>query len=110
MRLLVLTLSVLVLSCEQPVEPQPEEVPVEREEDTAAAPPPPPVEPSFIPEPHTIYILNADDEVFVSTVCDDPARWPYRCKAFRNQAYLYNRDGLKPGPYPYRFVAGEPPQ
>jgi hypothetical protein len=102
MRFLALLLGVLVLSCEQPVEPQPEE-------DTAAAPSPP-VEPSFIPEPYTIYILNADDEVFVSTVCDDPARWPYRCKAFRNQAYLYNRDGLKPGPYPYRFVAGEPPQ
>lgn len=61
------------------------------------------------PEPHTLYILDADGGIYSSEVVTDPARWSSRVRAYESAVELYNRDRTKPGPYPYSFAAGEAP-
>jgi hypothetical protein len=103
-------------ACEQPTaEPQSQvaEQPTEQAPTEQPAPetptPEPVIEPVlFAPADGTVYVLAADDTILHERqpTADD---WARTCKSWRTQVELYNRDQTLPGPYPYRFVAGKPP-
>jgi len=63
----------------------------------------------FQPAKGTVYILDADDGIYLQDTVDDPALFRAKCSAWRGAVESYNRKRNKPGPYPYRFVAGEAP-
>lgn len=66
-------------------------------------------EPAFAPEAGTIYILAADDSIYLS---EQPTAdmWDDRVRAYNLSVETYNRRQTKPGPYPYRVAVGARPE
>jgi hypothetical protein len=62
-----------------------------------------PEEPTFQPDPLTVYILDTDGEVYLSELCTD-ANYASRLRAYQLSVELYNRDE-KTG-HPFTAVGG----
>jgi len=97
---------------DEPEEPVTPEEPPEPEPTPEPEPEPipePEPEPAWQPEPHTVYILDGADEIYLQSTTDDPDHFRSLCSAWQGAVESYNTKRNKPGPYPYRFVAGEAP-
>ena len=64
-------------------------------------------EPAFQPEPLTIYILDAADEIVIEELCTE-ANYGIRFRAFRLQCELWAQEGKQGGPF--RAVGGGIPE
>lgn len=84
---------VIETSAEEPAQEEPMSDPIEVT----------PEEPTFQADPLTVYILDCDDEVYLSELCTE-ANYASRLRAYQLSVELYNRDE-KTG-YPFTAVGG----
>jgi outer membrane biosynthesis protein TonB len=97
---------------EEPTADEPASSPV-IPDDSEPEPTPEPAaepEPAWQPEPHTVYILDGDGDIYLQSTTDDAEHFRSLVSAWSGAAESYNVKQNKPGPYPYSFVAGDPPE
>jgi len=115
----ILILSLILTACIQPTDP--EVVQAVAEEPAPEVPDTPETEePTRETEPEepqgfraadaTLYILDANEIPYRQETVTDPDRWYARYRSYKLTADQYNQEGVKPGPYPYRFEHGDPPE